>query len=47
MRVGSEGNKEEGKIKERNGEEEEGEEEAHGGADPPESDLSICKVVLK
>ena len=38
MRVGSEGNKEEKKTKERNGEEEE---------DPPESDLSICEVVLK
>lgn len=42
MRVGSEGNKEEGKTKERSGEG-----EGEGEADPPESDLSICKVVLK
>lgn len=50
MRLGSEGNKEEEKTKERNEEEEEEEEEkeeVHGGADPPETDLSIFQVVLK
>ena len=47
-RVGSEGNKEEGKTKDRNVEEGEEEEEegrgkGHGGVNPPEGDLSILE----